>query len=76
MILAKLHRFPQRREQSFRIEENSPKTLDCSHYVEYQILQENELKAHLRDTMSIYTGSIATTRMFRYELVNVEDSGI
>jgi hypothetical protein len=27
MVFARLQRFPQRREQSFRIEENSPKAL-------------------------------------------------
>ena len=72
MILARLLRFPQRREQSFRDEKDSLKALDCSHYIEHQILQENELRACLRDMKTIYTSNIATTRMFHYKLVNVE----
>ena len=72
MILAKLQRFPQKREQSFRIEKIALRHWNYSCYVEHQILQENELSACLRDAMSIYTSSTATTRMFCCKLVNVE----
>ena len=65
MILARLQRFPHRREQSFRDEKIAFKALDYSYYVEHQILQENELRAYLRDMLVIYTSSTASTRMFR-----------
>jgi hypothetical protein len=55
-----------------KLTKDSSNTLDCSHYVEHQILQENELRAHLRDMKAIYTSGMITTRMFYCDPVNVE----
>jgi hypothetical protein len=73
MIHTSLQRLHSKRKQFLEKRKRGGWKATCiACYIKYLILQENELRAYLRGTRTIYTKVAGHTRMFRDEPVNVQ----